>query len=147
MNSNVEKALISTALVLASAAPVLAQKEIPKAKGHDQCPLGYVNTLGNPLRFAYLLRGSPNKRRSLQGRVDEHRLGLLPEEEGSLGHSLIKHRLHLRHDRHQGAAVDRTSLSDTLSRLLPCRTRSNNHDCCLLVVRCCAGECRKLGLV
>ena len=24
----------------------LAQKEIPKAVGHDQCPLGYVNTLG-----------------------------------------------------------------------------------------------------
>ena len=24
----------------------LAQKEIPKAEGHDQCPLGYVNTLG-----------------------------------------------------------------------------------------------------
>ena len=23
-----------------------AQKEIPKAPGHDQCPLGYVNTLG-----------------------------------------------------------------------------------------------------
>ena len=29
-------------------APVaaLAQKEIPKASGHDQCPMGYVNTLG-----------------------------------------------------------------------------------------------------
>ena len=26
--------------------PALAQKEIPKAVGHDQCPLGYVNTLG-----------------------------------------------------------------------------------------------------
>ena len=26
--------------------PVVAQKEIPKAEGHDQCPLGYVNTLG-----------------------------------------------------------------------------------------------------
>lgn len=25
----------------------MAQKEIPKAPGHDQCPLGYVNTLGN----------------------------------------------------------------------------------------------------
>ena len=24
----------------------VAQKEIPKAAGHDQCPLGYVNTLG-----------------------------------------------------------------------------------------------------
>lgn len=23
----------------------LAQKRIPKAPGHDQCPLGYVNTL------------------------------------------------------------------------------------------------------
>ena len=25
---------------------VLAQKKIPKAAGHNQCPLGYVNTLG-----------------------------------------------------------------------------------------------------
>ena len=41
------KRLLSFALLLiASAAPALAQKEIPKAKGHDQCPLGYVNTLG-----------------------------------------------------------------------------------------------------
>ena len=24
----------------------LAQKKIPKAQGHNQCPLGYVNTLG-----------------------------------------------------------------------------------------------------
>jgi len=23
-----------------------AQKEIPKVAGHDQCPLGYINTLG-----------------------------------------------------------------------------------------------------
>ena len=25
---------------------VNAQKKIPKAQGHNQCPLGYVNTLG-----------------------------------------------------------------------------------------------------
>ena len=40
------KALLTAALLLASASPALAQKEIPKAEGHDQCPLGYVNTLG-----------------------------------------------------------------------------------------------------
>ena len=41
------KALLSAVLLLASAAPAaFAQKEIPKASGHDQCPLGYVNTLG-----------------------------------------------------------------------------------------------------
>ena len=40
------KALLTAALLLASTSPVLAQKEIPKAEGHDQCPLGYVNTLG-----------------------------------------------------------------------------------------------------
>ena len=37
------------ALVLMSsvgAPAALAQREIPKAVGHDQCPLGYVNTLG-----------------------------------------------------------------------------------------------------
>jgi hypothetical protein len=38
------------ALVLMSSvgAPAArAQREIPKAEGHDQCPLGYVNTLGS----------------------------------------------------------------------------------------------------
>ena len=38
------------ALVLMSsvgAPAALAQREIPKAEGHDQCPLGYVNTLGS----------------------------------------------------------------------------------------------------
>ena len=41
------KALLTAALLPASAAPAaLAQKEIPKAEGHDQFPLGYVNTLG-----------------------------------------------------------------------------------------------------
>ena len=40
------KALLTAALLLASASPALAQKEIPKAEGHDQCPLGYVNTFG-----------------------------------------------------------------------------------------------------
>ena len=33
-------------LALSVAAPALAQKEIPKAVGHEQCPLGYVNTFG-----------------------------------------------------------------------------------------------------
>ena len=34
-------------LAIASVPPAaIAQKEIPKAPGHEQCPLGYVNTLG-----------------------------------------------------------------------------------------------------
>ena len=32
-------------LTLLAPVEVLAQKRIPKAPGHDQCPLGYVNTL------------------------------------------------------------------------------------------------------
>ena len=41
------KALLASCLLPASTSvPALAQKEIPKAEGHDQCPLGYVNTLG-----------------------------------------------------------------------------------------------------
>ena len=41
------KVLLANRLLLASTSlPALAQKEIPKAEGHDQCPLGYVNTLG-----------------------------------------------------------------------------------------------------
>jgi hypothetical protein len=34
-------------LSLGAASPSSAQKRIPKAPGHDQCPLGYVNTLGS----------------------------------------------------------------------------------------------------
>ena len=33
-----------TSFVLGASA--FAQKEIPKAEGHNECPLGYVNTLG-----------------------------------------------------------------------------------------------------
>ena len=40
---NASLALLSLILIPPAA---LAQKEIPKAPGHDQCPLGYVNTLG-----------------------------------------------------------------------------------------------------
>ena len=32
--------------VLAMASSALAQKKIPKAQGHNQCPLGFFNTLG-----------------------------------------------------------------------------------------------------
>ena len=32
--------------LLAAPSASLAQKEIPKAEGLDQCPLGYMNTLG-----------------------------------------------------------------------------------------------------
>ncbi len=40
--------LFALGVLLSLMAPTdaLAQKKIPKAKGHNQCPLGYVNTLG-----------------------------------------------------------------------------------------------------
>ena len=43
-----KKALLLLLPLVAGIAPpaAVAQKEIPKAPGHDQCPLGYVNTLG-----------------------------------------------------------------------------------------------------
>ena len=37
-------ALFVSALAVPSSA--LDQKKIPKTQGHNQCPLGYVNTLG-----------------------------------------------------------------------------------------------------
>ena len=42
------KLLAAALFVSALAVPgsALAQKKIPKAEGHNQCPLGYVNTLG-----------------------------------------------------------------------------------------------------
>jgi len=40
--------LFALGVLLSLMAPTdaLAQKKIPKAQGHDQCPLGYVNTFG-----------------------------------------------------------------------------------------------------
>ena len=38
--------LLALLPLLAVPSASLAQKEIPKAEGHDQCPLSYVNTLG-----------------------------------------------------------------------------------------------------
>ena len=38
--------LLALLQILLAPAAALAQKEIPKAAGHDQCPMGYVNTLG-----------------------------------------------------------------------------------------------------
>ena len=50
---------LMAAVVLMSsvgAPAALAQREIPKAEGHDQCPMGYVNTLGttcvSPIYYA-----------------------------------------------------------------------------------------------
>ena len=42
------KLLLAALSVCALSVPtsVLAQKKIPKSAGHNQCPLGYVNTLG-----------------------------------------------------------------------------------------------------
>ena len=47
-NSFFMKYLLAIASVVALSTPgvALAQKSIPKAEGHNQCPLGYVNTLG-----------------------------------------------------------------------------------------------------
>ena len=40
--------LFALGVLLSLMAPTdaFAQKKIPKAKGHNQCPMGYVNTLG-----------------------------------------------------------------------------------------------------
>ena len=37
--------LLLVLTLLIAPASALAQKKIPKAQGHNQCPLGYVNTL------------------------------------------------------------------------------------------------------
>jgi len=40
------RVLLALLPILLSPSAALAQKEIPKASDHDQCPMGYVNTLG-----------------------------------------------------------------------------------------------------
>ena len=71
---------VSSALLVTSG-PALARREIPKAVGHDQCPLGYVNTLGQRA-LAGLLRSGTNQWSGLQSRLDEHRGWLLQEKKG-----------------------------------------------------------------
>ena len=44
MNRRLFVGMMLLSLMLPGAA--LAQKKIPKAEGHNQCPLGYVSTLG-----------------------------------------------------------------------------------------------------
>ena len=43
-----KKALFTLLPLVIASVPLaaMAQREIPKAPGHEQCPLGYVNTLG-----------------------------------------------------------------------------------------------------
>ena len=43
--------LLALLPLLIAPGAALAQKEIPKAPGHSQCPLGYVNTLGTTCVF------------------------------------------------------------------------------------------------
>ncbi len=49
--------LLALGVLFSLVAPTnaFAQNKIPKAQGHDQCPLGYVNTLGtscySPIRY------------------------------------------------------------------------------------------------
>ena len=57
------KLLAAALFVSALAVPgsALAQKKIPKAEGHNQCPMGYVNTLGTTC-FSDLLRHEAHQR-------------------------------------------------------------------------------------
>ena len=73
---------VSSALLVTSG-PALAQKEIPKAVGHDQCPLGYVNTLGTTCVSPVYYESSTNQWPGLQSRLDEHWGWLLQEKEGT----------------------------------------------------------------
>ena len=49
-------------LAIASVPPAaIAQKEIPKAQGFDQCPAGYVNTLGTTCVSPVYYEVAPNQ--------------------------------------------------------------------------------------
>ena len=61
-----DEALLTAVLLLASAAPAALAQEIPKAEGHDQCPLGYVTLSALPAS-PYLLRGRSYQWQSVQG--------------------------------------------------------------------------------
>ena len=44
--SGMRTALLALLPLIVVPSAAVAQKQIPKAPGHDQCPMGYVNTLG-----------------------------------------------------------------------------------------------------
>ena len=52
-------ALFVSALAVPSSA--LAQKKIPKAQGHNQCPLGYVNIVGTTCTSPIYYESMPTK--------------------------------------------------------------------------------------
>ena len=75
------------ALLLASsvAAPALAQKEIPKAEGHDQCPLGYVNTLGTTCVSPIYYEVAPTNGESCKEGWMNIGMGYCKKKKGPLG--------------------------------------------------------------
>ena len=79
------KSLLTSALVLASAAPALAQKEIPKAEGHDECPLGYVNTFGTTCVSPIYYEVAPTNGEACQSGWMNIGMGYCKKKKGPLG--------------------------------------------------------------
>ena len=79
------KALLTASLVLASATPALAQKEIPKAEGHDDCPLGYVNTLGTTCVSPIYYEVAPTNGEACQSGWMNIGMGYCKKKKGPLG--------------------------------------------------------------
>ena len=72
-------------LSLASVAPVHAQKEIPKAEGHDQCPLGYVNTLGTTCVSPIYYEVAPTNGEACEGGWMNIGAGYCKKKKGAFG--------------------------------------------------------------
>ena len=80
------KVLLARCLLLASTSvPAFAQKEIPKAEGHSQCPLGYVNNLGMTCVSPIYYEVAPtNNKACLSGWVNIG-VGYCKKKKGPLG--------------------------------------------------------------
>ena len=65
--------------------PALAQKEIPKAAGHDQCPLGYVNTLGTTCVSPIYYEVAPTNGKACQAGWMNIGAGYCKKKKGPLG--------------------------------------------------------------
>lgn len=80
------KAHLASCLLLAStSAPDLDQMEIPKAEGHVQCLLGYVNTLGTTCISPIYYEVAPTNGKACQSGWVNIGAGYCKKEKGFLG--------------------------------------------------------------
>ena len=79
------KLLLALIPLFVSPSAALAQKEIPKAEGHDECPLGYVNTFGTTCVSPIYYEVAPTNGEACQSGWMNIGMGYCKKKKGPLG--------------------------------------------------------------